>query len=38
MSGSGATCFGIFAGRQAADSAAQAFRARGWWAEPTVLG
>jgi 4-diphosphocytidyl-2-C-methyl-D-erythritol kinase len=38
MSGSGATCFGIFTGRQAADSAAQAFRARGWWAEPTVLG
>jgi len=38
MSGSGATCFGIFGGRQAADSAAQAFRARGWWAEPTMLG
>ena len=38
MSGSGATCFGIFVDAESAGAAAQAFRGRGWWAEPTVLG
>lgn len=39
MSGSGATCFGIFASEQAAaDASARLFnRHRGWWVAPTAL-
>lgn len=33
MSGSGATCFGLFNSRQAAVKAGNAARGRGWWAE-----
>jgi 4-diphosphocytidyl-2-C-methyl-D-erythritol kinase len=38
MSGSGATCFGLFEGIDAAEAAAQRMRAHGWWAAPTMLG
>jgi 4-diphosphocytidyl-2-C-methyl-D-erythritol kinase len=40
MSGSGATCFGLFATVAAADAAATALRRAhpGWWIEPTMLG
>ena len=39
MSGSGATCFGLFADRQAAENAARAIRAAqpDWWVEPSRL-
>jgi 4-diphosphocytidyl-2-C-methyl-D-erythritol kinase len=38
MSGSGATCFGLYAGRAAAEAAAAALRRnQGWWALPTAL-
>jgi 4-diphosphocytidyl-2-C-methyl-D-erythritol kinase len=39
MSGSGATCFGLFESRRAAIAGAQALRARhpGWWLRATVL-
>ncbi len=39
MSGSGATCFGLFDGSRAAIAGAQALRARhpGWWVRATVL-
>ncbi len=39
MSGSGATCFGLFAEPLAAHAAAMAVRGRrpGWWVEPTEL-
>ncbi|MGR3493147.1 MAG: 4-(cytidine 5'-diphospho)-2-C-methyl-D-erythritol kinase [Shimia sp.] len=39
MSGSGATCFGLFADRATAEGAAQwiAERHPGWWVEPTTL-
>ncbi len=40
MSGSGATCFGLFEDAQKAQVAAQALTARhpGWWVQPTKLG
>jgi len=40
MSGSGATCFGLFATSRAAATAAQRLRDRhpGWWVRATVLG
>ncbi len=40
MSGSGATCFGLFEDRQAADDAARALRATqpGWWVRSARLG
>lgn len=40
MSGSGATCFGLFSTRQAADSAARNLcnAYPGWWIEPAQLG
>jgi 4-diphosphocytidyl-2-C-methyl-D-erythritol kinase len=40
MSGSGATCFGLYANESAAAAAAQAIAARhpGWWVRATVLG
>ena len=38
MSGSGATCFGLFEGIDAAEAAAQRMRAHGWWAAPTMVG
>lgn len=37
MSGSGATCFGLFDRPAQADEAAQALRAYGWWAVATEL-
>ncbi|HJO66498.1 MAG TPA: 4-(cytidine 5'-diphospho)-2-C-methyl-D-erythritol kinase [Sphingomonas sanguinis] len=37
MSGSGATCFAIFRDAAARDAAADAARARGWWALATFL-
>ena len=37
MSGSGATCFGIFANAGAADRAAAALARNGWWAVATEL-
>lgn len=39
MSGSGATCFGLFAGAEAAEAAARALAAArpGWWVEPAPL-
>ena len=37
MSGSGATCFGIFADPGAADRAAAALARNGWWAVATEL-
>ena len=37
MSGSGATCFAIFADTDARDAAADAARIQGWWALPTFL-
>ena len=39
MSGSGATCFGLFASAQAAQSAARALRAAhpGWWVQETAF-
>ncbi len=37
MSGSGATCFAIFQDAMARDAAADAARARGWWALATFL-
>ena len=40
MSGSGATCFGLFETKRAATAAARALRERkpGWWVRATVLG
>ncbi len=40
MSGSGTTCFGLFASLGEADAAAQALKAKqpDWWVEATVLG
>jgi len=40
MSGSGATCFGLFDTRRAATAAARALREQKprWWIRPTVLG
>ncbi len=40
MSGSGATCFGLFELRRAAIAGAQALRARhpAWWVRATMLG
>lgn len=40
MSGSGATCFGLYSSETAAAAAAQAIAAghRGWWTRATVLG
>src|SRR5262249_25953091 len=40
MSGSGATCFGLFDSARAATAAARALRAKhpGWWVRATVLG
>ncbi len=40
MSGSGATCFGLFDSSRAAAAAARALRVArpGWWIRPTVLG
>jgi 4-diphosphocytidyl-2-C-methyl-D-erythritol kinase len=40
MSGSGATCFGLFDTAQAAASAAKALQERhaGWWVRATTLG
>ncbi|MDO5528636.1 MAG: 4-(cytidine 5'-diphospho)-2-C-methyl-D-erythritol kinase [Paracoccus sp. (in: a-proteobacteria)] len=37
MSGSGATCFGIFPGARVAATAADALSQRGWWAAATRL-
>ena len=37
MSGSGAACFGIFAGRSAAEAATTQLKRKGWWATPTQL-
>lgn len=37
MSGSGATCFALFAERENADEIARAARARGWWAMVSKL-
>jgi 4-diphosphocytidyl-2-C-methyl-D-erythritol kinase len=39
MSGSGATCFGLFESRRAAIAGAQALRAQqpSWWVRATVL-
>ena len=37
MSGSGATCFGLFDGEAARADAADAARARGWWSLETAL-
>ena len=37
MSGSGATCFAIFADTDARDAVADAARTQGWWALPTFL-
>jgi 4-diphosphocytidyl-2-C-methyl-D-erythritol kinase len=38
MSGSGATCFGLFEDPEAAEAAGQRLRAEGWWAAATMLG
>jgi 4-diphosphocytidyl-2-C-methyl-D-erythritol kinase len=40
MSGSGATCFGLFDSRDAAAAAARSLRVGypDWWVEPTTLG
>jgi 4-diphosphocytidyl-2-C-methyl-D-erythritol kinase len=40
MSGSGATCFGLFASSRAAAAAARRIAAErpSWWVRPTVLG
>jgi 4-diphosphocytidyl-2-C-methyl-D-erythritol kinase len=40
MSGSGATCFGIFASPDAAEAAAHQIRQahRDWWVVPTIIG
>ncbi|MET0481912.1 MAG: 4-(cytidine 5'-diphospho)-2-C-methyl-D-erythritol kinase, partial [Aestuariivirgaceae bacterium] len=38
MSGSGATCFGLFEDLEAAEAAGQRLRAEGWWAAATMLG
>jgi 4-diphosphocytidyl-2-C-methyl-D-erythritol kinase len=38
MSGSGATCFGLFEGIEPVEAAARRLRAHGWWAAPTMLG
>lgn len=38
MSGSGATCFGLFATPDAAQGAAQALARPGWWVRATTLG
>jgi len=38
MSGSGATCFGLFAELPAAQRAAQAVRTRGWWCHAGEVG
>jgi 4-diphosphocytidyl-2-C-methyl-D-erythritol kinase len=40
MSGSGATCFGVFGSARAAAAAAKALRAKHatWWVRPTMLG
>jgi 4-diphosphocytidyl-2-C-methyl-D-erythritol kinase len=36
LSGSGATCFGLFANRQTRDRTAEQARSRGWWAMSTT--
>ena len=40
MSGSGATCFGLYPSKHAADAAARSIEAahRGWWVRASVLG
>jgi 4-diphosphocytidyl-2-C-methyl-D-erythritol kinase len=40
MSGSGATCFGLYENEQAAEEAARDLAAvhRGWWVRASVLG
>lgn len=38
MSGSGATCFGLFNSQQAAQKAGNAARSNGWWAECAATG
>ena len=38
MSGSGATCFALFASRAAAERAALAGRSQGWWTKAMALG
>jgi 4-diphosphocytidyl-2-C-methyl-D-erythritol kinase len=40
MSGSGATCFGLYASERAAEAAARSLEAahRGWWVRASVLG
>jgi len=40
MSGSGATCFGLFASAAGADAAAKILRAKypNWWAQACTLG
>lgn len=38
MSGSGATCFGLFGSMEAAEAAAESLSDRGWWLMPAWLG
>jgi 4-diphosphocytidyl-2-C-methyl-D-erythritol kinase len=38
MSGSGATCFGLYDTLDAAKDAASALEGRGWWVQPALLG
>lgn len=38
MSGSGATCFGLFDDAETAERASEAFRDRGWWSAVTRFG
>jgi 4-diphosphocytidyl-2-C-methyl-D-erythritol kinase len=37
MSGSGATCFALFADQAACARGAEILRGRGWWTQPTVI-
>jgi 4-diphosphocytidyl-2-C-methyl-D-erythritol kinase len=37
MSGSGASCFGVFSGAEGAEDAAQKLRKMGFWAMPTKI-
>ena len=37
MSGSGATCFGLFAGAEAAEAAAQSLTRPGWWVQSAAM-
>ena len=37
LSGSGATCFGLFADQASRDEASKGARAKGWWALPTKV-